>query len=492
MANKYPYTTFNEYNLDWIINKIHEFEHSLTDFEITHTITYGGEWDISKAYTQWTIVSDPITHDGFLSIKPVPVNIQLDNEDYWLKIADYSTGIAEVNARIDDVEDDINDIEDDITDNVKPSITAIESDITDNIKPDIVALDARLDALENRRIVMFGDSYANGWTVDGTFTPWTSRFKTYYESITGKTITTHVFYYDGIGFINSNDGETFNTLLTTASNTLTDPETVTDVIVGGGYNDNNYSTGDIQTAVGAWVSRAKTIFPNAVIWIAPIGYTRDGAARERINERVIPAYSNNTESVVMPSTIRVLHYYPSMASDFMHPNQSGQNAIAYAMVSDLLGMTYTPFNLYERTGKFATVAYTKNTSGYASININAMTEFWIGNMIGLWSDLSSFAFATAQTLGGSEMPYLLTLNDSPLIGEMNHDVDGWDAFGIAQTSNYNYNLCRMRFYIVKSGSDLQLRFKAWAINGNSTNYLSNVTNIFNITFANNYIAETLC
>ena len=116
--NKYPYTNFNEYNLDWIINKIREFQAELTDYEALHSITFGGDWDISKSYTQWTIVSDPIIHDGYLSLQPVPANVPITNTAYWLKIADYTTGLAAVNARVDAVETDI-------TDNIKPDIDAI-------------------------------------------------------------------------------------------------------------------------------------------------------------------------------------------------------------------------------------------------------------------------------------------------------------------------------------------------------------------------------
>lgn len=354
--NKYPYTNFNEYNLDWIINKIKEFQAELTDYEALHSITFGGDWDISKSYTQWTIVSDPITHDGYLSLQPVPANVPITNTAYWLKIADYTTGLAAVNARVDAVEADITDnikpdidaVEADITDNIKPDIDAIEADITDNIKPDILALDGRLDqaesdiaALQNtgRKIIIFGDSYFMDNPPSGD-----QSFRSYLESMTN----------DVPGFeweLHSDGGEGFGQSGTysflydvTNYTSAFDADEVTDVFFVGGYNDRNNAAADIKSGMASAFAKVWEKYPKANISVGFFGWDAKQASTDRdtIVTNAILNWHACTEygAAFMVNSEYTMHNYDLFYTvDNFHPNGDGHKELAKQILLYILSGT---------------------------------------------------------------------------------------------------------------------------------------------------------
>lgn len=57
----------------------------------TSTISYADpiQWDITKQYPRNTVVVT-VNGDGYLSTQPVPIGIDIDNEDYWTKIGNFS------------------------------------------------------------------------------------------------------------------------------------------------------------------------------------------------------------------------------------------------------------------------------------------------------------------------------------------------------------------------------------------------------------------
>lgn len=57
----------------------------------TSSISYADpiQWDITKQYPRNTVVVT-VNGDGYLSAQPVPIGIDIDNEDYWTKIGNFS------------------------------------------------------------------------------------------------------------------------------------------------------------------------------------------------------------------------------------------------------------------------------------------------------------------------------------------------------------------------------------------------------------------
>lgn len=513
--NKYPYTNFNEYNLDWIIKKIREFETELTDYEALHSITFGGDWDISKSYTQWTIVSDPATHNGYLSLQPVPYNVPITDTAYWLKIADYTTGLAAVNARVDSVEADITDnikpditaIETDITDNIKPDIDAIEADITDNVKPAITAnagditdlqaadvtINARIDSLKKRNIVFIGDSWQQGYNPEGDTTPFYEYVEDFINAIRPDiTVTIYHEEYGGIGFAHINNARNFLTLLENSIIDVTDPDEITDIVVSGGYNDAYESYNDIKGAISTFTARARTLYPNAAVWINPCGYCRGAAVRGNIEAHVIPAYTAAANAFVMSSTVRLFHWFGLLdRTDYYHPTEDGQKVLGYCIASELLNVK--PIYTEANNGAWWALTFTPNTS-YTFSGGSTFTESMKVDTVGLWANFTGFsASAGVMNADGTDNQALGELVDPQFLGAQIHSNDYfYETMAVGQDSNGVFAPIDLKFYIEESGSGkLYLKFHAFAIRPDGSNYLADLVSVFKVNFTNIQADKTL-
>lgn len=98
---KYPYTDFNNLNLDWIIQRVREVETELQEYLDNAVIKFADPitWDITEQYTTLTVVVDS---DGtaYLSKQPVPAGIAIDNTNYWLPIFNYDDNINDLRSTI--------------------------------------------------------------------------------------------------------------------------------------------------------------------------------------------------------------------------------------------------------------------------------------------------------------------------------------------------------------------------------------------------------
>lgn len=88
---RWPYTDFHNLNLDWILETIKKQNGAIADFISLNSITYANplQWDITRQYPKNQVVLDT-NGDGYLSVQPVPVGVEIDNPDYWTKIGNFS------------------------------------------------------------------------------------------------------------------------------------------------------------------------------------------------------------------------------------------------------------------------------------------------------------------------------------------------------------------------------------------------------------------
>lgn len=88
---RWPYTNFHELNLDWILETLKKQDVAIADFISLNSITYANplQWDITRQYPKNQVVLDT-NGDGYLSVQPVPVGVEIDNADYWTKIGNFS------------------------------------------------------------------------------------------------------------------------------------------------------------------------------------------------------------------------------------------------------------------------------------------------------------------------------------------------------------------------------------------------------------------
>ena len=110
--DKFPYTNFQEINLDVLIRKMLQLESAFDSVIQNAALKYANpiQWSITTQYQANTVVIDPATGIAYLSTQPVPVNVLITNTDYWTPIFDLSQIIDDydsLSARMTAAEQDI-------------------------------------------------------------------------------------------------------------------------------------------------------------------------------------------------------------------------------------------------------------------------------------------------------------------------------------------------------------------------------------------------
>lgn len=194
-----------------------------------------------------------------------------------------------------------------------------------------------------KNYLLIGDSYLEGYSADGNVTSWGERLKQYM----GLEYNTVIKYKGGIGFIEGTgelEGYSFESLALSAS--VPDPNTITHIVVCGGYNDavRSLSLGEagILSAISNFVDNVLPFYPNANLYIGMIGYrNNDADVLSRIRGAGLSAYQTANryganDKIRYLNNVEWTLISDDMSSDGYHPNANGQMKLAMNIKNALL------------------------------------------------------------------------------------------------------------------------------------------------------------
>lgn len=104
--DKFPYTNFQELNLDWVIQTVKELEKIWEEWEPTHEFKFADpiEWDGSRFYDIYTVVLGP-DGNSYLSKTAVPPGVSLTDTNYWQKIFDAQAAIQNLDEQVTELQE---------------------------------------------------------------------------------------------------------------------------------------------------------------------------------------------------------------------------------------------------------------------------------------------------------------------------------------------------------------------------------------------------
>ncbi|MBR1673554.1 MAG: SGNH/GDSL hydrolase family protein [Eubacterium sp.] len=205
-----------------------------------------------------------------------------------------------------------------------------------------------MSVLNGHKFIIIGDSYTVGITAGGgTIDSWLDYFVRWYGNEWAGYFKSAE---GGYGFAKPN--YTFLSLLNALDNTISDKTAITDILVAGGYNDHSYVS-SLASAIGTFKQTANTKYPNATLWIAPIGWTTNEYQNQVA--QVIEGYITWGKEYgfrVLEEMKNVMRNTSRMSADEIHPNESGYKALAENMHRYLVSYLSEPKIRYTGSDKW--------------------------------------------------------------------------------------------------------------------------------------------
>ena len=193
-------------------------------------------------------------------------------------------------------------------------------------------------AIKFTNYILVGDSYAEGWTPDGNVTGWPVLL----HNLLGGNLYASIIQ-GGSGLSDKQTG-IYN--LTTRISELTNNDSVDSIICCCGKNDINSGelVNGINNGIKNFVDTCHQKFRNAKVYIGFIGWDLNKQAGWTTGKSLdlkngIAEYERVTSDYTYLNTDFIMRQRSYLSSDGVHPNQTGQNALAYGIKCALYGGT---------------------------------------------------------------------------------------------------------------------------------------------------------
>ena len=187
-----------------------------------------------------------------------------------------------------------------------------------------------------KNYILVGDSYAQGWTPDGSVTGWPELLHGLLKGNLYASVT-----QGGAGLSDKMTG-IYN--LTTRISELANSDNVDSIICCCGKNDinSNELIVGINNGIKNFVDTCHQKFKNAKVYIGFIGWDLNklpgwGIGRSLDLKNGIAAYERVTSDYTYIKTDFIMRQRSYLSSDGVHPNEAGQKALAYGIKCALYG-----------------------------------------------------------------------------------------------------------------------------------------------------------
>lgn len=293
--------------------------------------------------------------------------------------------------------------------NVKDSIarSGIENTnaILNTTNTNLDALSNKVTKLHHKGYIFIGDSYTQGYSPDGNIS------NTFVNQIINNLKITDVKISANGGASFANSDNNFLTLLKNIN--VTDKNSITNIVVFGGYNDYSWSKTDIITGMTNFFNYAKTNYPNAIISIGYVGFCTDSSTYNKRADSVsiYNEVSGHLGGNYLSGCEYILHNTNEMSSDGIHPNITGHKMLASYCTTALMNGSCNPTS----TESVSLVP----AEGWTVDHPNNFIVIKNGGVLTLQIDRNTFRHATF-TFKGDETRYLIgTFNNTSIFGNDN-------------------------------------------------------------------------